>query len=106
MVTLKHLPPGDLKPAVYNPRKIGYTERAALKRGIAEFGMIDPIVARSEDLLVLGGHQRLSVAVEMGLESVPVALVPGLDDNRAAALNVLLNNPRAQGAWDMKALSD
>lgn len=105
-VELKHLSPKSLKPAVYNPRKIGEVERAALARGIAEFGLIDPIVCRAEDLLVLGGHQRLSVCIELGLETVPVALVPGLSDDRAAALNVLLNNPRAQGAWDMKALSD
>lgn len=105
-VTLKHVAPTDLRPAVYNPRKIGDTERAALLRGVAEFGVIDPIVARAEDLMVLGGHQRLSVAIELGLATVPVALVEGLSDDRAAAVNVLLNNPKAQGAWDMKALSD
>lgn len=105
-ISLKQLDPKDLKPAAYNPRKIGEAERAALLRGVAEFGMVDPIVARAEDLMVLGGHQRLSVAIELGLASVPVVLLPGLDNDRAAAINILLNNPRAQGAWDMKALSD
>jgi DNA modification methylase len=103
-LTMEHVAPDTLKPAPYNPRTMTDTARAALKRGIQTFGMVDPIVARRRDQLVIGGHQRLHAAKELGLETVPVVYVD-VDDNQAAALNVLLNNPSAQGAWDFPLLS-
>lgn len=94
-----------LNPAPYNPRKMSDKARAALKRGIEKYGLVDPIIARRSDNLVIGGHQRLKAANELGLESVPVVYVD-VDDQNAAALNVLLNNPSAQGEWDFALLSD
>jgi hypothetical protein len=36
---------------------------------------------------------------------VPVLVVFGLDDAQRRTVNVLLNNPNAQGQWDMPALT-
>ncbi len=104
-LAIAHVAPATLTPAPYNPRTIDEASFARLKRGIAEFGIVDPIVARRSDGLVVGGHQRLRAATDLGLATVPVVYLDDLDDDRTAALNVLLNNPAAQGAWDMGALS-
>lgn len=101
---IEHISPKRLNPAKYNPRKMSDTARLRLRRGIEAFGLVDPIIARRKDRLVIGGHQRLTVAREMGLATVPVVFVD-LDDQKAAALNVLLNNPAAQGEWDFALLS-
>lgn len=104
-LAIEHVPVEALQPAPYNPRKMADSERARLERGIREFGLVDPIIARRGDGLVIGGHQRLTAAKAVGLETVPVVYLDGLTDDRAAALNVLLNNPSAQGVWDMAKLS-
>lgn len=103
-IAIAHVAPDALNPAPYNPRSMTDKARAALKRGIKTFGMVDPIIARRSDNLVVGGHQRLHAAKELGLATVPVVYVDA-DDNQAAALNVLLNNPSAQGEWDFSKLS-
>lgn len=95
-----------LKPAPYNPRKISDEQRAKLKRGIEEFGLVDPFIVRRSDKMVVGGHQRLDVAIELGHDEGPVVFLDQLTDEEAAALNVLLNNPEAQGEWDMAKLSE
>lgn len=106
MIRLEHVAPSALTPAPYNPRTVSSEALGRLRRGIAEYGIVDPIIARREDGLVIGGHQRLRAAIDLGLSVVPVVYLDGVTDDRAAALNVLLNNPSAQGAWDMARLSD
>lgn len=103
-IEIQHVRPSLLKPAGYNPRTMTDKARAALKRGIARYGVVDPIIARRKDKLVVAGHQRLVAAKELGLATVPVVFLD-LDDQNAAALNVLLNNPAAQGEWDFGRLS-
>lgn len=93
-----------LQPAGYNPRAMSEDSRARLERGITAFGLVDPFVARDDGLL-LGGHQRLISAKRLGLTEGPCMIVHGLTDEEAAALNVLLNNPSAQGQWDMPKLT-
>lgn len=104
-IEIQHVRPSLLKRAGYNPRSMTDKAREALKRGIARYGLVDPIIARRRDKLVVGGHQRLDAAKELGLATVPVVFLDDLDDQHAAALNVLLNNPSAQGEWDFGKLS-
>lgn len=103
---VEYVPIDSLAPAPYNPRTISDDALARLKRGVEEFGLVDPIIVRAEDNLVIGGHQRLKVLRDLQWSEVPVVLVSGLDDNRTAALNILLNNPNAQGEWDNQRLRD
>lgn len=104
-LVLEHVPPGTLQPAGYNPRTMSPGARQRLKNGIEAFGLVDPLVVRRADRLILGGHQRHAVAMELGLATVPVVYVD-VDDTQAKALNVLLNNPHAQGQWDADRLAD
>ena len=95
-----------LLPAHYNPREIDDASFARLKRGIESFGLVDPIIARRSDNMVIGGHQRLRAATDLKLATVPVVYLDEIADDEAAALNVLLNNPGAQGEWEFSKLAD
>jgi ParB-like chromosome segregation protein Spo0J len=105
-LAIEHVAPSTLKPAPYNPRQMDADERKRLERGITEFGLVDPIIARRSDHMVIGGHQRLASALALKLAKVPVVYLDDISDDRAAALNILLNNPAAQGGWDMPKLTD
>ena len=67
---LKMLPVSVLKPAAYNPRKKlkpGDKEYEKIKNSITEFGFADPLVVNA-DMTIIGGHQRLTVAMEVTLK--------------------------------------
>lgn len=49
----------DLKPADYNPRKIGDKQLAMLKKSMAEFGDLSGIVVNVRTGNMIGGHQRI-----------------------------------------------
>ena len=96
---LKVLPVSVLKPAEYNPRKKlkpGDKEYEKIKNSITEFGFADPLVVNA-DMTIIGGHQRLTVAMELGYTEVPCAVVD-IDKVREKALNIALN--KITGAWD------
>ena len=102
---LKLLPVSELKPAAYNPRKRlkpGDREYEKIKHSIEEFGFADPLVVNS-DGTIIGGHQRLTVAISLGYAEVPCAVVD-VDKTREKALNIALN--KITGAWDEQLLAD
>ena len=102
---LKVLPISVLKPAEYNPRKKlkpGDKEYQKIKNSIEEFGFADPLVVNS-DMTIIGGHQRLTVAMELGYTEVPCAVVD-VDKTRERALNIALN--KITGEWDEQMLAD
>ena len=103
--TLKVLPVSELKPAAYNPRKKlkpGDKEYQKIKASIEEFGFADPLVVNA-DMTIIGGHQRLSVAMDLGITEVPCAVVD-VDKDREKALNLALN--KITGQWDEQLLAD
>src|SRR5437870_1456314 len=61
-LAIELLPIDELRPDASNPRRISDAELEALTRSIREFGLVDPILARREDRVVIGGHQRLLAA--------------------------------------------
>ena len=102
---LKVLPVSVLKPAEYNPRKklkTGDKEYEKIKNSIEEFGFADPLVVNS-DMTIIGGHQRLTVAIDLGYTEVPCAVVD-IDKVREKALNIALN--KITGAWDEDLLAE
>lgn len=102
---LQTIPVKDLKPAAYNPRKKlkpGDKEYEKIKKSIQEFGFADPLVV-NKDMTIVGGHQRLSVAMELGYTEVPCAVVD-VDKTREKALNIALN--KITGSWDEQMLAD
>ena len=96
--------------ADYNPRKLSEESRKTLKRGIKKFGLVGGIVVNKRTgLTVVSGHQRLSVMDE--LQKFPdndyrVRVdVIDVDEKQEKELNILMNNPNAQGSWDYDALA-
>ena len=95
-----YLPINEIIEAQYNPRKNlqpGDPEYEALKRSIAEFGIVEPLVWNRRTGRLVGGHQRLKVLKERGDQEVAVSIVD-LSEEKEKALNIALN--RIQGAWD------
>ena len=102
---LRMLPVSELKPAEYNPRKKlkpGDKEYKKIKNSIEEFGFAAPLVV-NKDMTIIGGHQRLSVAMDLGYTEVPCAVVDE-DKTREKALNIALN--KITGEWDEQMLVD
>lgn len=102
---LRMIAVSELKPAEYNPRKKlkpGDKEYKKIKNSIEEFGFADPLVV-NKDMTIIGGHQRMSVAVDLGYTEVPCAVVD-VDKTREKALNIALN--KITGEWDEQMLID
>lgn len=94
----------DLVPADYNPRKDlkpGDKEYEKLKRSIDEFGYVDPLIWNKRTSRLVGGHQRLKVLKNMGIDEVDVVVVD-MDEEKEKALNVALN--KISGDWDKDKL--
>lgn len=95
----------ELTPADYNPRKDlqpGDAEYDKLKRSLAEFGHVEPVIWNQATGNVVGGHQRLKVLADLGYTKVD-AVVVDLDETREKALNVALN--KISGEWDEAKLA-
>jgi DNA modification methylase len=100
---VEHVPVSRLRPWPQNPRLMPEAEMHKLVRSIETFGLIEPLVVRRSDHLVIGGHQRLDAAKALGMKKVPVVYVE-LSDAEARALNLALN--RIQGEWDLPKLGE
>lgn len=98
---IDYVPASHLKPAGYNPRRMPEDQRRLLRKGFEEFGIVDPIIANRTTGNVVGGHQRLDLALEMGIKLVPVIWVE-LDEVKEKALNLALN--KISGEWDQVKL--
>src|ERR1035437_5671572 len=89
-VTVEQVPIDLLRPDPANPRRIGEDELDALERSLRQFGFVQPVLARREDGVVIGGHQRLVAARRLGLSTVPVTYLD-LSIEQARLLNLALN---------------
>src|SRR6266550_3279138 len=96
------VPIDDLHPDPANPRKISDDQLDALTRSMREFGFLQPVIARHDDHIVVGGHQRLVAARRLGLKTVPTIFVD-LSAEQSHLLNLALN--RISGDWDEQLLA-
>lgn len=103
---IKIVPINDLKPADYNPREMTGEQYEQLKKSLEKFGLVEPIVVNNHPErmnVVIGGHQRLRIAKDLGHTEIPVHYV-SLDQEKEKELNVRLN--KNVGQWDMDALAN
>src|SRR5664280_1383349 len=95
------VPIGDLHPDPENARRMTGEGLDALERGMRQFGIVQPIVARP-DGTIIGGHQRFTVALRLGYEVVPVVWMDrSLDEARLLALALT----KLAGSWDEALLA-
>ena len=95
-----------LRAADYNPRislSEGMKEYQKLKKSIETFGLVEPLIVNDRTGVLVGGHQRLTVLKDLGIENVEVVHVD-LDEAHEKALNVALN--KISGKWDADKLED
>lgn len=95
----------DLLPADYNPRKDlkpGDKEYEKLKRSLEQFGYVEPVIWNKTTGCIVGGHQRLKVLMDMGIDEVDCVVVE-LDLEKEKALNIALN--KISGEWDNDKLA-
>lgn len=105
-MVIKTLKATELKAADYNPRKDLQPEDEdyqKLRRSIEEFGYVEPIIWNEKTGTVVGGHQRLKVLIEQGVQEVECVVV-NLEEKDEKILNVLLN--KVKGRWDIGKLTD
>ena len=96
----------DLIFAEYNSRQLTQKQHKDLKDSIKRFGLVDPIIVNihsDRENVIVGGHQRVRIAQEMGIMDVPCVEV-NLDADREKELNIRLN--KNLGEWDMDALAN
>ncbi len=96
----------DIKPADYNPRKQlkpGDPQYQKLENSLKAFGYVEPIIWNKQTGQLVGGHQRLTVLLDMGKTEAEVVVVD-LPQHEEKQLNLLLN--RAKGRWDNDKLAD
>jgi len=91
------VPIDQLHPDPANPRRISEEELDALERSLREFGFVQPVLARREDGIVIGGHQRLVAARRLGLTQVPVTWLD-ISVEQARLLGLALN--KISGSFD------
>ena len=106
-----HVPISNLWFAKHNPKKISDREMESLKRSIQRFGFVDPVVANRRQgngwperaRVIVGGHQSVRAARDLGHEVVPVVYVDlPLDDEKL--LNLALN--KIAGEFDLQKLAE
>ncbi len=103
-----------IKFADYNPRTLDEEAKKSLKRGIKKFGLVGGVtVNKRTGFTVVSGHQRLTVMDELQKYD-PKTMendykvrvdVTDVDEKMEKELNILLNNPNAQGRWDYEKLA-
>lgn len=97
----------QLQNAPYNPRVITEVERRKLRAVIEKHGYVEPPVWNRRTGNLVGGHQRLAIRDSMMKTrdyELQVAVID-VSELEEKELNVALNNPEAQGAWDLEKLA-
>lgn len=106
VMDIRTIPMSEVKPAAYNPRsdlKPGDKEYEHLRKSLAKFDLVEPLVWNEHTGNLVGGHQRFKILVERGDTEVEVSVV-NMDDRDEKALNLALN--KISGDWDLTKLKD
>ena len=92
--------------AEYNPRQLTKDQYTQLKDSLTRFGLVDPLIVnkhKTRKNILVGGHQRLRIAKEMGLDNIPCVEVE-LPLDQEKELNIRLN--KNVGEWDYDSLAN
>jgi len=104
LLPIEEMPPEKLKPnpnnKIFNPLSGQDYER--LKEDIRERGIIDPLIC-DKSFTLLTGHNRLRIALELGLKEIPVRKIKSeLSPKEEKKFLVLDNLLRRQLTYDEK----
>ena len=103
MLEVHYVELAKLKPWEDNPRLNDHAVDAVAK-SIEHFGFNVPILC-DENLTIIAGHTRWKAAGKLGMNSVPVILVP-LTDTQRRAFPIADNKTAEIAEWDFPRLRD
>jgi len=104
-MVIRKVPISAITPAPYNPRvnlQPGDPDYEKLKKSIATFGYIAPMVWNERTKTLISGHQRLNILIEQGVSEVEVSVVDFTIEQEKAC-NLALN--KISGSWDNDKLA-
>jgi DNA modification methylase len=100
---IEHWPITRLIPYARNARTHSDAQVAQIAASISEFGFNNPVLVDGADGII-AGHGRVLGARKLGLEQVPVIVLPHLSENEKRAY-ILADNRLAEAAgWDEEML--
>ena len=105
-INIQYYKANDLIMAEYNPRQLTKDQYTQLRDSLIRFGLVDPLIVnkhKSRKNILVGGHQRLKIAKEMGMEKIPCVEVD-LPLDQEKELNIRLN--KNVGEWDYESLAN
>jgi len=103
---IENVPIEIIRPNESNPRKMTEKQKKDLKENLIKFGLIDPLILnkhKGRENFLVGGHQRLVIAKELGYKTLPVVYID-LDKEKETELLIRLN--KNQGEWSIQLLAD
>lgn len=104
--TIERISRRQLKEAAYNPRIIDDHAKKLLNKSLKKTGLVETIVWNKRTGNVVGGHQRLGQldALEKNQDYLLDVAVIDVDEKEEREINIKLNNPKMQGAYDADKL--
>ena len=108
---MRSVPRSSIALADYNPRVITDHAKKELRKKMRTVGLLAPVIWNETTGKLLSGHQRLSQLDVLekyqpgGDYALDVAVVR-LDEKTEKEMNVFLNNPSAQGEFDIDMLKE
>lgn len=107
----RHILRSQIKEAPYNPRVIGEGAEKRLRKNIKKIGLLGTLIWNERSGNLVSGHQRLKQLD--AIEGYPVKVADyevrvtavDLSDKEEREANVFLNNPSAQGEWELDKLA-
>ena len=102
-LTVDYRPVGSLQPDPRNARTHPKRQLDQLRASILQFGFTNPILVDEAGVLI-AGHGRLLAAKDIGLPTVPVIELAGLNEAEKKALRLADNKIALNAGWDLEIL--
>lgn len=99
-----YLSPNELTPYEHNARKHAEEDLSTIRASIEQFGFLDPIGIWGDKNIIVEGHGRQIVALEMGLNKVPCIRLDELTDEQRRAYALAHNKTTEMSKWDFSEL--
>jgi hypothetical protein len=90
--------PVNIGPNPWNPNEMDADMLAHARASITTFGFVDPVTVRKlgGNYQIIDGEHRWRIALELGLETIPVFDLGTITDSVAQQLTIVLNETRGQ----------
>ena len=97
---------GDLKDHPSNPRTLSKASHDELVKSFEEFDYVE-LVAIDRNNVILAGHQRVHIMMELGWQDKEIEVrVPNRDLTKREAKKYLLRSNKNVGDWDWDLLAN